>query len=147
MVVVSIGKSCGRRVIDGGGFVKKVPLQEKSFGCTKMGIAERGRFRLYCGMKKPALALLIAAAAGCTPTLVIPVPDAAMAAKSGEKLPMLQKGYGIYMGQCSRCHQPMMPSEVSAEDWHIVTPGMAWNAGISEADEAAVLRYIMAAKR
>jgi hypothetical protein len=40
----------------------------------------------------------------------------------------------------------MMPSEVSSADWHIVVPGMAWNAGISKADENAVLKYIMAAK-
>jgi hypothetical protein len=69
-----------------------------------------------------------------------------MATKSGEELAVLQKGYGVYMAQCSRCHEPMMPSEVSAADWHIVTPGMAWNAGISEEDEAAVLKYILAAK-
>ncbi len=50
------------------------------------------------------------------------------------------------MAQCSRCHEPMMPSEVSKDDWHIVTPGMAWNAGISEADEEAVLKYILAAR-
>ena len=98
-------------------------------------------------MKKPALALFIAAAAGCAPAPVIPVPDAAMASKSGEQLATLQKGYGVYMAQCSRCHEPMMPSKVSDEDWHVVTPGMAWNAGISEADEAAVLKYILAAKK
>lgn len=98
-------------------------------------------------MKKVTLALLIVVLAGCAPTPVIPVPDAAMATKSGEKLPALQKGYGVYMSQCSRCHEPMMPSKVSENDWHILTPGMAWNAGISESDEAAVLKYILAAKQ
>lgn len=112
-----------------------------------MGVDGSGGFPLHRGMKKPAIALLIAVAAGCAPAPVIPVPDAAMAAKSGEKLPILQKGYGVYMAQCSRCHEPTMPSDVSDEDWHIVTPGMAWNAGISEADEAAVLKYILAAKQ
>lgn len=63
-----------------------------------------------------------------------------------EDLAVLQKGYGVYMAQCSRCHEPMMPSEVSKDDWHIVTPGMAWNAGISKADEEAVLKYILAAR-
>jgi len=112
-----------------------------------MGVEAGGLFPLPRGMKQPALALLIAVMAGCAPTPFIPVPDAAMAAKSGERLPLLQKGYGVYMAQCSRCHEPMMPSKVSESDWHIVTPGMAWNAGISESDEAAVLKYILAAKK
>lgn len=84
---------------------------------------------------------------GCSPAPVIPMPDSAMAAKSGQELKTLQKGYGVYVPQCSRCHEPMMPSKVSEADWHIVTPSMAWNAGISEADEAAVLKYILAAKQ
>ena len=113
----------------------------------KMGVEGVTCFPLDQGMKKPALALLVAVVAGCTPAPVIPVPDAAMAGKSGDDLAVLQKGYGVYMAQCSRCHEPMMPSKVSDEDWHVVTPGMAWNAGISEADEAAVLRYILAAKK
>jgi hypothetical protein len=112
-----------------------------------MGIDGGGDFSLHRAMKKPVLALLIAVVAGCAPAPVIPVPDAAMAAKSGHELLTLQKGYGVYMAQCSRCHEPMMPSEISNADWHIVTPGMAWNAGISEADEAAVLKYILAAKQ
>lgn len=111
-----------------------------------MGIEGKCVSLLKKAMEKFVLVLLIAAACGCAPAPVIPVPDAVMAAKSGEELLTLQKGYGVYMAQCSRCHEPMMPSEISGEDWHIVTPGMAWNAGISEADEAAVLRYILAAR-
>jgi len=112
-----------------------------------MGVEPLGFFLLHSLMKKPVLALLVAIVAGCAPAPVIPVPDNAMSAKSGEKLPLLQKGHGVYISQCSRCHEPMMPSKVSDYDWHIVTPGMAWNAGISEADEAAVLKYILAAKK
>ena len=85
--------------------------------------------------------------ASCATSGLVPVPDAAMVRRSGEKLPVLQKGYGVYMAQCSRCHEPMMPADVSEEDWHLVTPGMAWNAGISEEEEAAVLKYILAAKK
>ena len=130
-----------------GDLSKTFRALENSFLYTKLGVEAGGRFSLHRAMKSPALALLIAIVAGCAPVPVIPVPDAAMAAKSGERLPVLQKGYGVYMAQCSRCHEPMVPSKVSEDDWHIVTPGMAWNAGISEADEAAVLKYILAAKK
>ncbi len=88
-----------------------------------------------------ALALL---ANGCAPKNHIPVPDQNMANESGHDLASLQRGHRIYLAQCSRCHEAKMPSQISREDWHIVTPGMAWNAGISEADEAAVLKYILA---
>ncbi len=83
---------------------------------------------------------------GCAAEKQVPMPSKAMVEKSGQDLAVLQKGYGVYMAQCSRCHEPMMPSEISTEDWHLITPGMAWNAGISEAEEAAVLKYILAAK-
>jgi cytochrome c5 len=102
---------------------------------------------MIADMKNP-VAVLVAlfALAACTPVKIIPVPTAEMAQKSGDDLAVLQKGYGVYMAQCSRCHEPKMPSDVSMDDWHVVTPGMAWNAGISEADEAAVLKYILAAR-
>jgi cytochrome c5 len=112
-----------------------------------MVVEGRGTFRVERTMKKPLVAFAaVLALAGCAPSPKIPVPTSTMAIRSGEDLAVLQKGYGVYMAQCTRCHEPMMPSEVSAADWHIVTPGMAWNAGISEADEAAVLKYILAAK-
>lgn len=113
----------------------------------KIGIARRGRIGLGGGVKMHFLiAVVILGACGCASDRMIPVPTAAMAAKSGADLAVLQKGYGVYMAQCTRCHEPMMPSEVSKDDWHIVTPGMAWNAGISEAEEDAVLKYILAAR-
>lgn len=88
-----------------------------------------------------ALALL---ANGCATKNHIPLPDQNMANASGHDLANLQRGHRIYLTQCSRCHEAKMPSQISRTDWHIVTPGMAWNAGISEADEAAVLNYILA---
>ena len=129
-----------------GDLSKMFRARENSSIRAKMGVEGGGGFPLHRAMKKRVLALFAAAVGGCAPAPVIPVPDAAMAAKSGEKLPFLQKGYGVYIAQCSRCHEPMMPSDISSDDWHIVTPGMAWNAGISEADEAAVLKYILAAR-
>ena len=69
-----------------------------------------------------------------------------MAHASGRDLSQLQQGYVIYNKQCSQCHEPMLPHEVSEGDWHIVVPGMAWNAGIDRDDEEAVLQYLLAAR-
>lgn len=96
-------------------------------------------------MKWVLIVVAVSLGVGCVSKKQIPVPDAAMVARSGQSLEILQQGHAIYMIQCGRCHEPMMPSEVSSADWHLVVPGMAWNAGISKADEDAVLKYIMAA--
>ena len=96
---------------------------------------------------KASCVLLVAIMfSGCAAEKQVPVPTKLMASESGQDLAVLERGHKVYMTQCTRCHEPLMPSEVSTEDWHIVTPGMAWNAGISEADETAVLKYILAAR-
>jgi cytochrome c5 len=85
--------------------------------------------------------LLIAACA----TKTAPIPDAAMAGRSGVKYETLQRGHAVYLAHCGRCHEHILPDDVSKEDWHVVAPGMAWNAGISAADEEALETYILAA--
>ncbi|MEY3395068.1 MAG: hypothetical protein RL346_1304 [Verrucomicrobiota bacterium] len=97
-------------------------------------------------MKQVVLGIFIGLVAGCAVKSRIPVPDQLMADRSGQNLTVLQRGHAVYMSHCSRCHEPMMPSMVSGEDWHTVVPGMAWNAGISRSDEQAVLKYILAAR-
>lgn len=69
-----------------------------------------------------------------------------MAARSGVSQGILQKGHAVYLAQCGRCHEHILPRDVSKADWHVVVPGMSWNAGISEADEDALTAYILAAK-
>ncbi|MGA0899758.1 MAG: hypothetical protein ACO3SO_05085 [Luteolibacter sp.] len=100
-----------------------------------------------------SLTILIAAViAACAPAITDggygPVPDAEMARISGRDLHQLEQGYIIYQKQCQQCHpQPLQPHEVSEGDWHIVVPGMAWNAGIDHEDEEAVLQYLLAARQ
>lgn len=69
-----------------------------------------------------------------------------MAEASGVSVERLQHGRAVYMSNCTRCHEPMMPRDLTRADWHVVVPGMAWNAGISEQDEDDVLAYLLAAK-
>lgn len=83
---------------------------------------------------------------GCAVESKAPAPTAQMSEKSGEELAVLERGYRVYNAQCTRCHEAIMPADISSKEWHVLTPGMAWNAGISEADEAALLKYILAAR-
>ena len=86
--------------------------------------------------------------AGCAPEPVaLPVPDAAMAGNADVSLESLQKGYRVYVSQCGRCHELIAPATVKTADWKLLIPGMCWNAGLSKADEAAVMHYVLAAKK
>ena len=92
----------------------------------------------------PCLLLLLLS--GCA-TKTAPIPDATMAGRSGTKYETLQRGHAVYLAHCGRCHELILPGNVSKEDWHVVVPGMSWNAGISEADESALTAYIHAATK
>lgn len=70
-----------------------------------------------------------------------------MAARYETSLEVLEIGHGTYMRKCGECHLHILPDEVSSEDWHVVLPGMAWNAGIEPAEEAALEVYLDSARR
>lgn len=98
-------------------------------------------------MKKAMLGLIGLAAAGCVLQQELPpVPNVAMSETSGTSVTTLQRGRAVYVSDCTRCHEAMMPKDVSREDWHVILPGMAWNSGISAADEKALEAYVLAVK-
>jgi mono/diheme cytochrome c family protein len=102
-------------------------------------------------MKFHVLSLLVACLAwtGCAANkfkTLAPAPTPAMAEKSGQPLSTLEQGRVVFLAQCGRCHEHQFPDTVNSKDWHVVVPGMAWNAGISKSDEKAVLAYVLAAK-
>lgn len=77
----------------------------------------------------------------------MPVPDAEMAAHTGESLDKLGKGYALSQVHCAQCHEFKLPKDMRVEEWHTIVPGMAWNAGLNSADESAVMAYLVAATR
>ena len=101
------------------------------------------RFRLFF-----SLALLGVLLPACMPQTLdqkTPVATAEMAERSNQPLGTLQKGRALYIAHCGRCHEHQLPASVSSADWHVVAPGMAWNAGLNQSDERAVLSYLLAA--
>lgn len=94
-----------------------------------------------------ALTVLIAGMPGCATVSNAPaVPTSAMAERSGISLETLRKGHGVYLTQCGGCHELIAPDRVKTSDWRLLVPGMCWNAGLTRADEALVLKYVLAAK-
>lgn len=86
--------------------------------------------------------------AACAPGVSkAPAVTAAMAERGKVPLESLKQGRVIYLAQCGRCHDLVPPAAVKTEDWHLVMPGMCWNAGLTRADEALVTRYVLAAQQ
>ena len=73
-------------------------------------------------------------------------PTPAMSATSGVSLTKLENGRTVFLANCGRCHEHQFPDTVSRADWHVVVPGMSWNAGVSKGDQQALLAYLLAAK-
>lgn len=102
-------------------------------------------------MKTPVIALFAAIFLLGSCTLFqqqkqAPLATAEMAQRSGTSLAQLQLGFAAYQAHCGRCHEHQLPKSVNSADWHVVVPGMAWNAGMSKTEERAVLAYLLAAK-
>jgi len=98
----------------------------------------------------------IAIVVGCVAVLMIascavqdanaPKPTQEMADRANLPLSAIREGHSVYLRKCAECHELMLPDRVTSSDWHVVVPGMAWNAGISRQEEDAVLQYLLAAK-
>jgi cytochrome c5 len=78
-------------------------------------------------------------------TGVAPVPTAEMASRAGESLDKVGSGYWIFQRKCLECHEARVPEDASLAAWHPTMIGMSWNAGLSEAEEDALLAYMRAA--
>ncbi len=76
-----------------------------------------------------------------------PVPTSAMAASMGCSLRTLERGRGVFRTQCGKCHELVAPEHVKISDWRLVVPGMCWNAGVTHADEALILKYVLAVRK
>ena len=104
---------------------------------------------LYLGMLIYLIALI---ACSITPKeeaveqRILIVPSEALAKKSGTPLKELHIGFGVWMRQCGKCHEHVFPEDISTGTWHATTPRMAWNANITDKEQAALLKYILAVK-
>ncbi|MFK7909428.1 MAG: cytochrome c [Akkermansiaceae bacterium] len=90
---------------------------------------------------------LAASCANKSENVTAPLPDSSMAKTSHTSIEKLGRGYSLYQTQCAQCHERKMPKDMRVDEWHTIVPGMAWNAGLSKADEKAVEAYLVAASR
>ena len=99
------------------------------------------------------IAIVIGLIGGCTPQLEpanqegMPVPTSKMVRDSGKPLDTLGEGYSLFQAHCAQCHQLVMPKNMRVEQWHAIAPGMAWNLGLKNEDQEAVMTYLVAARQ
>lgn len=74
------------------------------------------------------------------------LPSQTLAKKSGSSLKELHIGFGVWARECGKCHEHIFPDDVSADAWHATTPRMAWNANITDKEQDALLKYILAVR-
>lgn len=77
----------------------------------------------------------------------VPNPNAAMASASGTPISRLQRGHEVYMLKCGECHTYMLPQDLDVDEWEDAMPKMITHAGLPNADEKAVLDYVVAVKK
>jgi len=101
-------------------------------------------------MKIFLVSLLLAFFTACAiqerTSLDAPVPNPGMAVRAKTSMETLDTGHGVYMRKCGECHVHMLPDELNDTGWHVMVPGMAWNAGIEPSEEKALLTYLKAAR-
>jgi len=70
------------------------------------------------------------------------------AARSPAPLARLQRGYEVHQQSCAKCHPFEDPRNYSEAKWRTdIMPGMAEEAKLGEADQKAVLDYLLAARQ
>lgn len=84
--------------------------------------------------------------AGCADrTGWIPRPTPDMASGLGVGLRELQRGRGLYMQFCARCHPRVKPGTTEPEYWRAIVPHMAEHAQLNATEERELLIYLMGA--
>jgi cytochrome c5 len=84
--------------------------------------------------------------AGCGVTRD-PIPEATpeMALEMGVEQAQLVRGRDLYLANCARCHERVLPGNIDPEYWRGIMPHMGKNADLSKSQETDVLIYLMAA--
>ncbi|MEM1083567.1 MAG: cytochrome c [Verrucomicrobiota bacterium] len=84
--------------------------------------------------------------AGCAdPVDPIPPATSEMALEMGVEQEQLVRGRALYMENCNRCHDRVLPGKIDPEYWRGILPHMAENADLSDSERDDVLIYLTAA--
>jgi hypothetical protein len=61
-------------------------------------------------------------------------------------LATLEKGYSIFTGACTNCHQPYSIHQFSEKEWIEIMEYMAPQAALNPQEKASVLAYVLSIK-
>lgn len=92
------------------------------------------------------IVLCVCMLAACGPDLtVIPEVTPQMATSMGVEQTQLQHGRDLYMANCNKCHERVLPAKIDPEYWREILPHMSHNAKLNEAQLEDLQTYLIAA--
>jgi mono/diheme cytochrome c family protein len=86
--------------------------------------------------------LLVLLAAGCATGVVVPRATDADARRAQRPVADLDRGRSLYLARCSRCHQAVAPSRLSAHEWPRQVEEMKQGARLDGPELELVLLYL-----
>ncbi len=96
------------------------------------------------------MVVVLALSVACAPSGLdekgLPHPSASLAAQANITIDEMGEGYWVFSRKCIECHEVKLPAGELEGQWHPVVEGMAGNAGLSLAEETAIVKYVRAAK-
>jgi cytochrome c5 len=84
---------------------------------------------------------------GCASFSERQVPVSSLNVNRGVDPVVFNRGREIFMTNCVRCHDKVVPTEGSLNTWHSKYPAMAWTTDLSKEDEDAVVQYMYGSMR
>ena len=92
-----------------------------------------------------AVALLVVS---CGPSYIAPPVTPKLAKISPARVTELERGFSIHQIKCAKCHSFENPADYSIHELsQDIMPEMAKKAKLNDADEKAVLAYLLAARK
>ena len=117
----------------------------RDYGTGRRSIAPRRRARATV-----VLALLgaVAIVVGCVSTVEMapPVGPQMLAAAPGTDVAALQRGRGIYLTACARCHNIEPIGRYSQQQWRALLPEMIAESKLDAQQAADVEAYLLSAR-
>ena len=101
----------------------------------------------HVAMRVELIAIIAVFAVACA-RIVMPHPTLLDEQRAGARWPgitiaELTRGRELYVGRCSVCHQPVLPSQIAAEAWPRHVAEMSERAHLSGEEQRLVVAYVV----
>lgn len=101
-----------------------------------------------CPLRRALTAGAACLISSCGPAWQAPPVEKHWTRLSHTPIPQLQRGHVVHQEKCAKCHPYLNPADYGEEDLvHDIMPAMCRKSKLDAADSAAVLAYVLAARK